>query len=109
MLCAVLNALDIPISKMAAICTDGDSTLIGRHDGLGTKLQRTVGYLLNVHCAAHKTVLALGDTAKEMEGLQELDNVLKSVHILFSKSGSRQTQWTRFARRRGLTKLQFLL
>ena len=109
MLLAVLNALDIPISKMAAICTDGDSTLIGRHNGLGAKLRNTVGYLLSVHCAAHKTALAVGDTAKEMEALQELDFVLKSVHNMFSKSGSRQTQWARFAKKRGVTKLQFPL
>ncbi|OAE33175.1 hypothetical protein AXG93_4773s1490 [Marchantia polymorpha subsp. ruderalis] len=94
---------------MAAICTDGDSTLIGRYNGLGAKLRKTVGYLLSVHCAAHKTALALGDTAKEMEDLQELDVVLKAVHNLFSKSGSRQMQWTRFARRRGVSKLQYPL
>ncbi|PTQ31688.1 hypothetical protein MARPO_0108s0035, partial [Marchantia polymorpha] len=109
MLCAVLNVFDISISKMAAICTDGDSTLIGRYNGLGAKLQKTVGYLLSVHCASHKTAIALGDTAKEMEDLQELDVVLKAVHNLFSKSGSRQMQWTRFARRRGVSKLQFPL
>ncbi|BBN20420.1 hypothetical protein Mp_8g18960 [Marchantia polymorpha subsp. ruderalis] len=94
---------------MAAICTDGDSTLIGRYNGLGAKLQKTVGYLLSVHCAVHKTALALGDTAKEMEDLQELDVVLKAVHNLFSKLGSRQMQWTRFDRRRGVSKLQFPL
>ncbi|BBM98169.1 hypothetical protein Mp_1g11370 [Marchantia polymorpha subsp. ruderalis] len=109
MLCAVLNVFDIPISKMAAICTDGDSTLIGRYNGLGAKLRKIVGYLLSVHCAAHKTALALGDTAKEMEDLQELDIVLKAVHNLFSKSGSHQMQWTRFARRQGVSKLQFPL
>lgn len=64
---------------------------------------------MNVHCATHKIVLALGDTAKEMEALQELDVILKAVHNLLSKSGSRQTQWTCFARRRSVTKLQFLL
>ena len=107
MVCAVLEALDIPLSKMVALCTDGDSSLMGRHNGLGAKLRKSVGYLLSVHCAAHKTALALGDTAKEMEALQELDFVLRGVHNLFSKSGSRQQQWARFAKRRGVTKLQF--
>lgn len=92
MLCAMLDALDIPISKMAAICTDGDYTLIGRYNELGAKLQRTVEYLLTVYCASHKIALALRDSAKEMEALQALDVVLKAMHNLFSKSGSRQTQ-----------------
>lgn len=107
LLCAVLDALEIPLSKMAAICTDGDSTLMGRKTGLGARLREKVSYLLSVHCAAHKVALALKDTANNIHALQLLDKQLKKVHELFSKSGKRQQQWKSFARKRGVTAFQF--
>lgn len=107
LLCAVLDAMDLPLSKLVALCTDGDSALIGKHNGLGAKLRANVAYLLSVHCAAHKTALALGDTAKGIEALQMLDLVLKDVHNLFGKSAKRQLAWKRYAEKRGVTAFQF--
>lgn len=107
LLCAVLDALEIPITKLAAICTDGDSTLMGRRTGLGARLRDKVSYLLSVHCAAHKVALAMKDTANNVQAMQLLDKQLKKVHELFSKSGKRQHQWKCFARRHGVTAFQF--
>ena len=109
LLCAVLDALDIPLSKLAAICTDGDSALMGRRSGLGARLREKVSYLLSVHCAAHKIALALKDTTNNQDQIKMLDKMLKAVHELFSKSGKRQHQWKCFAQKHGVTAFQFPL
>ena len=107
LICAVLSAMELPLSKMVALCTDGDSSLIGKHNGLGAKLRGDVAFLLSVHCAAHKTALALADTAKVVEPLGMLDLVLKDVHNLFGKSAKRQLAWKRYAERHGVTAFRF--
>lgn len=107
LLCAVLGAMNLPLSKMVALCTDGDSALIGRHNGLGARLRDNIAYILSVHCAAHKTALALADTAKNVDALGMLDLILRDVHNLFAKSPKRQAAWKRYAEKRGVTAFNF--
>lgn len=99
--------LDIPLEKLIGLCTDGESALIGKHDGLGAKLRRAVtACIVLIHCAAHRTALVMNN-ATDTDKWSNLDATLKAVHNLFNKSSKRSKAWSTFAKRHGLKALRF--
>jgi hypothetical protein len=103
----LLEVLDIDTAGLACATTDG--ALQGHLTGFLGQLRTKVSpYILGVHCAAHRTALLFGDVAHLAE-LQLVDDILISVHALFSKSPKRQQQWESFASKYGITALKFPL
>ena len=86
----VFKVLDIPLSKLAGLCTDGDSAMIGNRNGVRGLLRQVCPYLLSAHCAAHKSALVMSDVEKNHPLVQQVDSVLKDTHKFFqsfSKEG----------------------
>jgi len=107
----VLEALGLSECRIAGFCADGGSEYAGKINGVGKKLQRhETGWLLRMHCFAHRAALVMNDQIKTMLcckvndnfTLNDVDLLMKDVHGLFSKSGSRKKKWARFVKTRKL-------
>eukprot|EP00884_Botryococcus_braunii_P005199 jgi/Botrbrau1/14680/Bobra.0108s0037.1 len=88
------------------MCCDGDSTLLGRKAGVIAKLLQLNNSILPIHCMAHRTALVVSAAAK-CGIMKRIDSVLVIVYALFNRSSKRQSQWSTFARRFGLSRLKF--
>jgi hypothetical protein len=110
----VWGLLDVlTIDKAGLACATTDGALQGHLTGFLGQLRQKASpdghpYILGVHCAAHRTALLFADLA-DLEELRVVDDIITSVHGLFSKSPKRQQQWQRFAARYGVTAFKFLL
>ncbi|KAH7440814.1 hypothetical protein KP509_03G011800 [Ceratopteris richardii] len=64
---AIMNMffeMSLDIKHLVGISIDGDSSMLGCHEGLVSKLSRDVPNLIVVHCVAHREALALVDACK---------------------------------------------
>ena len=77
--------------------------------GLVTRLRQHCIFVLGVHCAAHKYVLAIKDVAGFNELQKLLDDGLAEVYALFSPEPKRFAVWKLFAKPHGVTALKFPL
>ena len=103
----VFKVLDIPLSKLAGLCTDGDSAMIGNRNGVRGLLRQVCPYLLSAHCAAHKSALVMSDVEKNHPLVQQVDSVLKDTHNFFSRSPKKAAAWKRYAKAHGITAFKF--
>jgi hypothetical protein len=104
---AVMQVCQLNPEKIVVLTADG--AMLGEKQGLLGSLRSMTGRksLLGVHCAAHRTGLAMSDAAAEMECLQQVDAVARAVHKFFAHSSKRQQHWATYARQYGLTRLKF--
>ena len=107
----VLEALGLTECRLAAFCADGGSEYAGKINGVGKKFQKNeTGWLLRMHCFAHRAALVMNDQVKTLLccnvndnfTLNDVDLLLKDVHALFAKSSSRKKKWGRFIKTRKL-------
>jgi hypothetical protein len=97
------------VDKAGLACATTDGALQGHLTGfLGQLRNKLSPHIMGVHCAAHRTALLFADVAN-LEELQLVDDILVSVHGLFSKSPKRQQQWERLGTKYGVTALKFPL
>lgn len=53
-----LTSRGIDLNKLVGIVTDGASVMVGKKEGLTTKLKRDVPKVVSVHCICHKLALS---------------------------------------------------
>ncbi|CAM4347987.1 unnamed protein product [Leuciscus chuanchicus] len=73
-------AVDIALSRVIGLGSDGASVMMGRH----------VGGL--VHCVAHRAALAALDAAKAVENIRAYKNTISSVYSFYRHSATRTTR-----------------
>ncbi|MCO5603233.1 hypothetical protein L7F22_057380 [Adiantum nelumboides] len=69
---AIINMMSkfgLEAQCLVGIATDGDSSMVGCHDGLVAKLVRDIPHLISVHCVAHREALAVVDACKSVSCL----------------------------------------
>ena len=54
------------LSNVYGLGTDGPPVMVGRHNGVGVRLQRRSQHLIQVHCVAHRLNLAASQAAKDI-------------------------------------------
>lgn len=60
-------------------------------NGLPVSVQSAVGWLIAVHCSAHKTALVISDVVKLVSQVNEMYDLLAhAVHNLFAKRPTKQ-------------------
>ncbi|KAJ4922750.1 hypothetical protein JOQ06_004153 [Pogonophryne albipinna] len=59
----VLRGRGIELSKVMGLGSDGASVMTGKRAGVGALLKRVNPFLIQVHCVAHRAVLAAVDAA----------------------------------------------
>lgn len=93
--------------KLTTFCADGDGAMQGHRVGLVGRLRRHCDCVIGMHCAAHKHVLAISDSASSMQLLKDVDSMLVAVHSLFLRNSKYVFVWGLFAKRHGLTAFTF--
>ena len=111
-----LHENNIPLAKMVGFGSDGASVMLGRHNGVSTRLKRHQPILLNIHCLCHKLALAAGESGKDvafifqkfkptltqlfyfyqnssvrMSGLQAIEDLLNTPHLKVKRAAD--TRW----------------
>ncbi|MCO5547158.1 hypothetical protein L7F22_000601 [Adiantum nelumboides] len=87
-----MTQLGLDSTKMACLGTDGASSMIGRKNGLGVRLQRDSPYMTRVHCIAHRASLCLANAVKDSPYAQEIDHLINDIAATFSRSAQRSHQ-----------------
>lgn len=62
--------------KLVFLCADGAAVNIGRKNGVAAKLKQEIGYLLSIHCVAHRLELGVTSAIRENPKLKRLHDVL---------------------------------
>ncbi|UYV63152.1 hypothetical protein LAZ67_2003299 [Cordylochernes scorpioides] len=69
-----------------AIATDGASVMVGRHSGVVTRLKQKFPKLFAWHCLNHRLELSVGDTIKEVRGINHFKAFMDKLYSLYSQS-----------------------
>lgn len=94
-------------SKLVCVATDGASVMTGIHNGVTTQLQRWAPFLVPIHCMAHRTNLAAA-ALEQAPMVQEVVQLLRSLHKFFARSPKRSAHLQAAARRAGTKGLRML-
>ena len=74
------------LSNVYGLGTDGPPVMVGRHNGVGVKLQRRNQHLIQVHCVAHQLNLAASQAAKDIAYCKKYHDIIHSLYEYFSDS-----------------------
>ena len=80
-----INSEDYKL-KLVGCTADGASVNFGQHTGLLTRLDEERGWLIKIHCANHRTELAVKDAFKESV-FNEVDTMYNTLFNLIKNSG----------------------
>ena len=76
----------IPLEKMAGAACDGAAVMLGRVNGVMTKLKEIVPRLVVTHCAAHRLALASSQSSQSEPWFKQMEKAINAVYVLFSRS-----------------------
>lgn len=88
----VLNELEtkgLDVMKMVGIGTEGGRKMTDRKTGVVAQLKGYSPALVGVHCAGHRTLLAMSQAAEHVEDIENYTRTLVSVFRYFSNSSLR--------------------
>lgn len=106
----VCNALSLDlVQKLICLCADGDGAMQGHNIGLLAQLRSFCDHVLAIHCAAHRHVLAVQDSAKDNSLLKLVDQLITSVYSLFNRKAKRYAMWELYCQKHGVTAKKFQL
>jgi hypothetical protein len=69
-------------SKLLTFCADGDGSMQGHMQGVVAHMRKVCDFVISMHCAAHRHLLALSSIAKKYPVLESIDTLLSAVHSL---------------------------
>ncbi|KAL1481340.1 hypothetical protein MTO96_034542 [Rhipicephalus appendiculatus] len=61
--------VDVLKDKLIAFASDGASVMLGKQSGVAKLLEDTFPHLITWHCSAHRLELAVGDSVRDVEGI----------------------------------------
>src|SRR6266498_3054279 len=77
------------LSKLMSFVSDDASVILGKNEGVATKLSRVCTYPLIVnHCIAHRLALMCKDARKEIEFYKKAELLVKKIYSYFKNSYS---------------------
>ncbi|XP_071146049.1 zinc finger protein 862-like [Mytilus edulis] len=85
-LCMKLNELQMDVKKISGLCTDGASVMVGKKDGLASKLKKENSSLIAVHCICHRLALACTDTNVKLKSIGNVEQIMLQLWKLFHYS-----------------------
>ncbi|KAM4551083.1 uncharacterized protein C17orf113-like [Odontesthes bonariensis] len=88
-LVAVLREMDVELSRVIGLGSDGASVMMGRHGGVGALLKQANPFSIQVHCVAHRAALAALDAEKSVNNITSYKNTISSVYSFYKHSATR--------------------
>ena len=71
--------LNIEINKVSSLVSDGASVMLGSRTGLAARLKEVNSRIISIHCICHKLALACVDTAKDVEYIGTVEDLLRQL------------------------------
>ncbi|XP_069089935.1 E3 SUMO-protein ligase KIAA1586-like [Pleurodeles waltl] len=84
------NKLDL--MKMVMFTSDGASVMLGKNNGVATRLKQSIPHLVEQHCVAHREDLGVDDAWKKVQMIREMETLLRTVNTVFSRSPLRKSK-----------------
>ncbi|XP_069068967.1 E3 SUMO-protein ligase KIAA1586-like [Pleurodeles waltl] len=84
------NKLDL--MKMVMFTSDGASVMLGKNNGVATRLKQSIPHLVEQHCVAHREDLGVDDAWKKVPMIREMETLLRTVYTVFSRSPLRKSK-----------------
>ena len=78
--------MGLDMRKMRGIGTDGAATMIGKHNGVVTRLRAITPTAISVHCAAHRLNLASSQAANAIPYVKKFNTILRQIFAFFDNS-----------------------
>jgi hypothetical protein len=77
-------------SNLIGFCSDGASSMIGRHSGAAVCLQEILGVqLVSIHCMAHRLELAAHSVVKSINSVSHFKILCEEFHNVYAQSTKR--------------------
>jgi hypothetical protein len=73
-------------SCLIGACSDGASTMLGKHSGVLTRIQNVYPNILLWHCMCHRVELAVGDSVAAVSSVNHVKSFLDKLYSLYSQS-----------------------
>ena len=86
----VLMRCSFPIEKCRGQGYDGASNMMGRLNGVATKMKQQESAAITVHCLGHSTNLVLQDVCKKVKPVRDALNITKEISRLVKFSPKRE-------------------
>ncbi|GBB86298.1 hypothetical protein RclHR1_12720005 [Rhizophagus clarus] len=80
------NTKGISFKALFHIGSDGASVMIGKHNGVVTKLKNKNPFMISIHCIAHRFALIGKDSVSDVPYFKEYESILKRLYSYFSRS-----------------------
>ncbi|XP_068712309.1 zinc finger protein 862-like [Montipora foliosa] len=81
--------LNMEINKVSSLVSDGASVMLGSKTGLAARLKEVNSTIISIHCICHKLALACVDTAKDVEYIQAVEDLLGQLWKYLENSPKR--------------------
>lgn len=85
----ILSKLQIPLEKVTAFGSDGAAVMVGRRNGVATKLKDRIPHLVAVHCVAHRLALATAHASDSIAYIKKYSITLQTIYYFFQNSSVR--------------------
>lgn len=85
----VMSELDVPLTKVMSMGSDGAAVMTGRNKGCTGILLRSNPHMVNVHCVAHSLALCTSQAAEAIADLKEHQQILTDLFYYFRGSPKR--------------------
>ena len=89
---SILNHFNMNTRNLVSFGSDGASVMVGRHNGVATKLKGENPFLVNVHCIAHCLALSTSQEANSVQLIKDFADILSSLYYHFEKSAVRSNK-----------------
>ncbi|KAJ8043554.1 hypothetical protein HOLleu_10692 [Holothuria leucospilota] len=96
----MLDEGGIDFTDMAGFGSDGASVMVGRRNGVASKLREEIPTLINIHCVAHRLALAAGQAATGIPYVVKFKEIIQQLYQFYQNSAVRMA---------GLTEIQNVL
>ena len=84
-----LQLSQLDIKDLMGLATDGAAVMVGKREGVASKLKRENPAMINIHCVSHKLALAGTDSNEDIKYINDVSEVLRQTWKHFETSPKR--------------------
>lgn len=74
-----MTELKMEIDKVSSLVSDSASVMLGSRTGLAARLKEVNSGIISIHCICQKLALACVDTAKDVEYIGTVEDLLRQL------------------------------
>lgn len=88
-----MTELNMEINKVSSLVSDGASVMLRSRTGLAARLKEVNSTIISIHCICHKLALACVDTAKDVEYIGTVEDLLRQLWKYLENSPKRMATY----------------